>query len=62
MENGTCMGLAGEKCTEPATVRLLNDEGRPAPGCRMCKPCAKVVIDEYRTKLGWNWSTKPIKD
>lgn len=58
--NGTCMGLADVKCTDPATVRLIAPDGKPAPGCRMCKPHAEAVIEEYRVKAGWTWSAQPI--
>lgn len=52
----------GQPCPEPATVRLISPEGKPAPGCRMCAKHALMVISEYRVKMGWEWKAEKIVD
>jgi len=51
-----------KRCTNTAEVWLLNNEGKDTPGGYMCVKCANDCITEYREKLGWHWSTRPLTE
>ncbi len=49
------------RCTNPATVMLIDDIGDNAPGSKSCEKCAQETIDEYAVKLGLHWTTEPLE-
>ena len=46
----------GPRCTADATHRLLDGDGWRVPGGIYCQEHAQEIVDEYREKLGWNWT------
>ena len=48
------------RCTNWATVRLIDHDGQLVPASKMCNVCAQEIIDEYHQKLDIHWSIKPI--
>ncbi len=49
------------RCTNSATVMLIDDIGNNAPGSKSCEKCAQETIDEYAVKLGLHWTTEPLE-
>jgi hypothetical protein len=48
-------------CTNAATHYIITDRGARVPGV-WCWEHAAAAVDEYREKLGWNWTTEPIDE
>lgn len=56
-----CTNYTGSvRCEAIADVLLLAPDGKPVPGCRLCLPHAKLIHNEYQTKLNECWSTQDI--
>lgn len=49
-----CWDGQGKRCSQDATVRLIDPDGQPVPGA-MCRQHAQECVDEYQEKLGENW-------
>lgn len=50
----------GKRCTNDASVWLYSDSGAQIGGVS-CEACASAVIEEYREKMGWEWTAQPIE-
>lgn len=50
------------RCTQPATVLLLDENGQPCPGGQCCSAHAGSIIQEYQTKLGITWTTVAVDE
>ena len=52
----------GPRCEADATHRLLDGDGWRVPGGIYCEAHAQEIVDEYREKPAWLWSTQPIEE
>jgi hypothetical protein len=53
-------GQMPERCAALATHRLRTQTGGPAGVA--CEEHARAIVEEYREKLGWEWSMEPLID
>jgi len=49
-----------QRCTRQATHQVVSDTGASIPGSRVCEQHGRVTVDEYKDKLGWEWTLQPI--
>jgi hypothetical protein len=55
-ENYTPYDCATHVCHLGGQYWLLDEDGVRIPGRPSCKDCARSVVEEYREKLGVEWT------
>jgi len=50
------------RCESEATHRILGSDGWRVPGGIYCERHARAIVEEYREKLGWEWTMVPIPE
>ena len=57
-----CSCYLGEhvRCPSPATLWLIQDDGKPNPGGYVCRAHGEAIVAEFGAKLGECWTLIPI--